>query len=97
MIKLKIVSDGTPHGTIVSNADTGEDLKLPIMGIEWSISADGQPAKAKLEITLVELEAIAKTDDLTVNFKQAPIQFFGDSQREKLEKFKKDFEDFITT
>ena len=56
MRKLKIVSDGTPGGTKLFDADTGEDLNLPITRIVWSCElADAAKAEVTILCPLVQL------------------------------------------
>jgi len=53
-MKLKIISDGTPAGTTIVNAETGEKLEF-VHKVEWSMEA-GHIAEAKLHILKMEAE-----------------------------------------
>lgn len=59
-MRVKIESDGTPNGTRVLNADTGEKIE-GLTKVEWSVEL-GMPAVAKLEFLLVDITAIGDTD-----------------------------------
>jgi len=53
-MKIKLISDGTPKGTRVLNAETGE----PIQGVRraaWAVEID-QPAVVTLDFVLAEVD-----------------------------------------
>lgn len=56
-MKIKIISDGTVHGTEVVNAETGETIE-GIVSIEWSIQVKrGEPyARAIIKAIDVPIE-----------------------------------------
>jgi len=56
MIRLKIISDGTPTGTKVIDSETGEEIE-GIRRVEWSISFD-EISIVKIEIGMSLIEAI---------------------------------------
>jgi hypothetical protein len=45
-VKLKIVSDGTPRGTKVRDADTGREID-DVREVRWRLKS-GQPAEAMI-------------------------------------------------
>jgi hypothetical protein len=53
---MRIVSDGTPFGTKVYDAD-GAEIKGCITKVEWSIEVDGI-GQAKLTFSNVEVDVI---------------------------------------
>ena len=53
-MKLKIVSDGTPMGTRVENAETGELLE-DVVAVAWHIQVSGIPTLAVATVTLVNI------------------------------------------
>lgn len=59
-MKLKIISDGTPSGTKVVNAETGEELKY-LESVKWSVSV-GQPSSAQIALDCVEFEGIGEAE-----------------------------------
>lgn len=63
-VRVKVVSDGTPAGTKVINADTGEDLGLPISAITWHIDGDSA-GQALVRLTLVQVEVEGEATGLT--------------------------------
>ena len=63
-MRLKIVSDGELMGTRVINADTGEDLELPLLAIRWSVSGLSNPAVAELTVLLVSVEVESKINEI---------------------------------
>lgn len=54
-MKLKIVSDGTPHGTHVIDPETGARLK-GVQRVEWGLAIGGL-ATAVVTVLNVELDA----------------------------------------
>ncbi len=54
-IKLKIVSDGTPHGTKIVDQESGKELNN-VKSIFWCISADGTYTNAAVEFTNIPVE-----------------------------------------
>ncbi len=59
VMQLKIVSDGTLHGTHVVDAETGSEL--PCRVVEWRIDArDGRLAQATLEVYKVAVEIVGE-------------------------------------
>lgn len=57
-MKLKIVSDGTPMGTKVVNAVTGEEVE-GIVSVTWRITAD-DVSLANIELQKLPVELIGK-------------------------------------
>ncbi len=64
MIKLKIISDGTPSGTKVIDAVTGENLD-GVKAVSWRIGVDRALAECNLELCHVPAEVVgyAAPDD----------------------------------
>lgn len=60
-MKLRIVSDGTPHGTVVLNAETGEPLQH-VVEVVIRIAAT-RPAQAVVTVDHVEVEVIADSEE----------------------------------
>lgn len=58
---LRIVSDGTPRGTRVLNAETGEEL-AGVRSVLWHIGMDGF-ARATIEVWAVPIDAVAAVSD----------------------------------
>lgn len=56
---VKLISDGTPMGTRLVDALTGEDLQLPMSAITWRIEADmvGQ-ATVTVELAQANVEGV---------------------------------------
>jgi len=52
-MRLKVTSDGTPRGTNVTNADTGEELK-GVVSVRWAIHRDG---RCRMRVDLEQQEA----------------------------------------
>jgi hypothetical protein len=67
MRKLRIVSDGTPFNTKVLDAETGEDLQLPVTTIVWrSAPLDRSGLSvASVELAFVSVDVIG---DLPASF-----------------------------
>ena len=63
-MRLKIVSDGELMGTRVLNADTGEDLELPLLAVRWSVTGLDSPAVAELTVLLVSVEVESKINEI---------------------------------
>jgi hypothetical protein len=61
-MKIKIVSDGTPRGTRVVNAETGEKIER-VKAVSWKIGLD-QVATATIEVVLPPCDVIAETTEL---------------------------------
>ena len=64
-MKLKIISDGTPQGTRVVDAATGDTVE-GICAVDWSVRSDGGPAIAEIYcFAAIEAmgEALAVPDD----------------------------------
>ena len=57
-MRIKIISDGTPTGTRVVCAETGEIVK-GVTSVEWSHATPGKPSYAVLKLHLVPVEIIA--------------------------------------
>lgn len=64
-MRLHIICDGTPLGTQILDADTGEELDLPVHGVHIELEATKQPVvmlllrgPIKLDVTgpLVQLQ-----------------------------------------
>jgi hypothetical protein len=70
-MKIKIVSDGTPMGTKVVNAETGEAIK-GVCGVSWSLSDNRSIGRAIVEFALVPVELVgdAYTKDIPAGFAQ---------------------------
>ncbi len=59
IMQLKIVSDGTLHGTHVVDAETGKEL--PCRVVEWRIDIQkGHLAQATLEVVKVAVEIVGE-------------------------------------
>jgi len=76
MRKLKVVSNGTSAGTKIVDAETGEDLHLPVTAIRWEIRAgisrvgagvgfDPMEATAEFDFGLVGAEVLGIVSDGT--------------------------------
>lgn len=59
--QIRIESDGTPPGTRVVYADTGEQLPIPIASIDWHVEAN-KPAMVTITayVTHVDVVGIVK-------------------------------------
>ena len=55
-MKVKIISDGTPRGTKLVNAETGEKLE-GVTSVEWHISVD-RLSEAVIMMRGVPIEAV---------------------------------------
>lgn len=53
-MKLRIVSDGTPLGTHIVNAETGERIEN-VLGVQWEINGR-QTARAIIEVKDVPVD-----------------------------------------
>jgi hypothetical protein len=60
-MRLKVISDGTPYGTHIVNAETGENV-TNITGIRWSMQA-GELAQATFDLDYVEAELEGDVED----------------------------------
>lgn len=58
-MKLKIVSDGTPLGTRILNADTNEPVEIFCTRICWEIDV-GNLGKATFVVPNVEVELVGE-------------------------------------
>ena len=59
MIKLKVISDGTPSGTKVVDSKTGEEIE-GVRSVEWSI-AFNEFSVTKIELGESSIEAIGSS------------------------------------
>lgn len=64
MMKLRIVSDGTPEGTQVLNAQTGEELDM-VESVSWSVSTKQDVAKAQVTLILAAADIVGESEALT--------------------------------
>jgi hypothetical protein len=58
-MKIKIISDGTPMGTHVTNADTGEKLEL-VRSVAWTCEID-KLATATITVSKVPISVVGET------------------------------------
>lgn len=58
-MKIKIISDGTPNGTLVVDADTGEKVDN-IYSIKWELLVTDGMADVELGILMVPVELVGK-------------------------------------
>ena len=70
-MKIKITSNGTPHGTSVTNSETGETLK-GIVALNFSHRA-GELPRATFEVIGPEVE-ITELGEETAQFVPAKLQ-----------------------
>jgi hypothetical protein len=56
-VKLKIISDGTAHGTRIVNADTGEEVE-GVVSVFWEVSTDDELAYAELKFLALPVEVV---------------------------------------
>lgn len=66
--RIKIVCDGLARHATLVDADTGEDLKLPMTSITWRASAKyvGEPlCVVEVELQAVAIDAVARVTRLT--------------------------------
>ncbi len=63
-MRIKIISDGTVHGTQIVNADTGEEIEY-VVRAEWKIvaSAPRNLATATLELWNVPVEIVGEVKE----------------------------------
>ncbi len=66
-MRLKIISDGTAHGTEIVNIDTGERLD-DVTEVTWHCSV-GNIAVATIEVACVPVVLIGKSYDVFDNSK----------------------------
>lgn len=71
MVRVKVVSDGTPNGTKLFDADTGAELKLPVSAITWHIDADSA-GQALVRLTVVQVEVEGEAAGLTRDVEALP-------------------------
>lgn len=57
-IRLRLESDGTPRGTKVTNADTGQMIK-GVQSITWDCAIGEPHATLRMEVSGVEVDAKA--------------------------------------
>ncbi|WP_409264517.1 hypothetical protein [Pseudomonas sp. KCJK9000] len=58
------MSDGTPMGTKLYDADTGAELNLPVSAITWHIDNDS-PGQALIRLSIVQVEVVGEATGLT--------------------------------
>lgn len=58
-MKLKVVSDGTPQGTKVLNAETGEEVDN-VYAVTWEARADKPESMAQISLAKIEIEALGE-------------------------------------
>lgn len=61
-MKIKILSDGTPTGTRVVHAETGESVE-GVYSVEWSHTEPGNVVSATLKFFHIPAEVVADFDD----------------------------------
>lgn len=59
-MRLKIVSDGTPPGTKLVDADTGAEVQN-VCGLRWSLQA-GELSRATVELDYIEFDGEGDTE-----------------------------------
>lgn len=59
-MKLRIVSDGTAHGTIITNAETGEIVEN-CTSLHWYISRNAQAAIVTVTFREMEVDLVGET------------------------------------
>lgn len=57
MSRIRIVSDGTPNGTRVENADTGEEIES-VVAIMWKVDVDKAVAEAVCTFELCAADVV---------------------------------------
>lgn len=57
-MRIKIISDGTPHGTCVVDADTGAIVR-GVTHVSWDSGSPGDVPTARVEFIKVPVEIIA--------------------------------------
>lgn len=72
-MKLRVVSDGTAKGTGFFNADNGERLDIPVIGILWELNAARGFAVAKIDVMLSEVELTVESERLIMTAKQIGV------------------------
>lgn len=60
-VKLKIISDGTAHGTKVVNIETGEMIDR-VMSVKWQIDTDTSMATVELLLAIVPVEVVGESE-----------------------------------
>lgn len=76
-MKLKITSDGTPYGTKIINAETGEDLSISITSIMYEHKAGEFPTcKVQMMDNPVEftVDGELKIKELTIEGKGIEVK-----------------------
>lgn len=65
--KIRIVGDGLSRNVRLVDADTGEDLRLPVTAVTWRASADRAAVLCTADVTLqaVSIDAVALVERLT--------------------------------
>jgi len=75
--KLKVVSNGSGAETVIVDAETGEDLRLPVTAVRWEcaavglatldseVSFPGRDVKATLAFEFVSAEVIGQVSERT--------------------------------
>lgn len=71
MVRVKVVSDGTPMGTKLFDADTGAELKLPVTAITWHIDNDS-PGQALIRLNVVQVEVVGEATGLSLEVEALP-------------------------
>lgn len=66
IMRIKIVSDGTPAGTRVVNEDTGEEIQR-VIRVWWSIGAKDDFASATIVLKPVSVELIGEVEHEITN------------------------------
>jgi hypothetical protein len=61
-MRIKIISDGTGHGTKVINADTGEPVEF-VTSVEWWILDSLSTASCRIELAAVEVDVVGELVD----------------------------------
>lgn len=75
-MRIKIESDGTPQGTRVLNAETG-DMVEGVTGVEWVLPDCNSYARATLIFERVECEVIGEAEEPTNLTRQADPELSG--------------------
>ena len=60
-MKVRVVSDGSPCGTTVFNADTGEEIVLPITAVHFTHHAGDFP-RVTLDLIATEVELVGDAE-----------------------------------
>lgn len=62
-MQLKIISDGTPSGTHVVDAHTGEEVR-GVKSVQWNASAESKRTECVITLTRVHVDIVGECDDL---------------------------------